>query len=112
MQAVDRGMASARRRFGALLVVLLLALLASGTVGYFIRYATSPSPAATSSPAHATAVAPGNPAGDRWWQDTPGTATTTSPVGDRWWQDAPAAPAAPAPGASGVADAGRRIDRG
>ena len=111
MQAVERGMASARRRFAALLAVLLLALLASGTVGYFIRYATAPS-ASVSSPVHTTAIAPGSPAGDRWWQDAPGAATTTNPVGDRWWQDAPAAPAAPQPGGSAVADAGRRIDRG
>lgn len=83
-----------RRTRGIALALVLLALLAGGAAGYFIR-------AATSSPAlvvpHAVVVAPralsGDPVGDRWWEDAAvaPSSVSSNPAGDRWWQDAPAA---------------------
>lgn len=97
MEAVQRGMAQGRRRVGVVLAVVLFALLASGSVGYLIRYATATAPGSTTSAAQHAVTQPG-PVGDRWWQDATNPAVPPDPAGDRWWQDPQfAAPSAAVP---------------
>lgn len=92
MEAVQRGMAQGRRRVGVVLGLLLFVLLASGSVGYLIRYATAPAPSSTTRTVPHVAAQAGNPAGDRWWQDTTGSAAASAPSGDHWWADPQFAP--------------------
>ena len=83
-----------RRTRGIALALVLLALLASGAAGYFIRAVTSSTaPIAQHSVAVAPSAASSNPAGDRWWEDAAAvpTSISTNPAGDRWWADAPVA---------------------
>ena len=94
MEAVQRGMAQGRRRVGVVLAVVLFALLASGSAGYLIRYATAPAPSSTTRTAPHVAAQAGHPAGDRWWQDAAGSAAASAPSGDRWWADPQFAPSA------------------
>lgn len=97
MEAVQRGMARGRRRVGVVLAVVLFALLASGSLGYLIRYVTTTAPGSTT-PAVQRAVTQPGPVGDRWWQDVTGPAAPAAPAGDRWWQDPQfAAPAGAVP---------------
>lgn len=89
MQAVQRGMVQGRRRVGVLLAVVLFALLASGSAGYLIRYATATATGSTTPAVQRAVAQPGSPVGDQWWQDAINTGAAAAPAsaGDRWWQD-------------------------
>jgi hypothetical protein len=106
MEAVHTGIAQGRRRVGVVFILLLLALLASGAAGYFIRYATTPAPTGTVQTVQHAAVVPGDAVGDRWWQDAaPAAPAASAPVGDRWWEDSGVS--APSGAASDVRDDSR-----
>ena len=87
MQAVQRGMVQGRRRVGVFLAVVLFALMASGSVGYLIRYATATAPGSTTPAVQRAVAQPGSPVGDQWWQDAVNPAAPPASAGDRWWQD-------------------------
>lgn len=95
MNATRTGFAVGVRRIrGIALGLVLLALLASGAAGYFIRAVTSSNALiAPRTVVVAPSAASSNPAGDRWWEDAAAgpIAISSNPAGDRWWQDAPAA---------------------
>lgn len=107
MEAVESRQVVGTRRTGVVIALVLVALLASVAIGYFVRYATAP--AATAAPAqHAAAIAPAGPVGDAWWKDAAPQLPALAPVGDQWWQDAPAS----APGPAAVFERGDvRADR-
>lgn len=87
MEAVQRGMAQGKRRVGVVLAVVLFGLLASGSVGYLIRYATATAPGSSTPAVQRAVTQPGNPVGDQWWQDATNPAAPQASAGDRWWQD-------------------------
>jgi hypothetical protein len=89
MNATRTGFTSGVHRIrGVAVALILLALLASGAAGYFIRVLSTPSPApvVTHAPAAASTGVSSNPVGDRWWQDQPGQAGSSVSV-DAWWKD-------------------------
>ena len=95
MNATRTGFTGGVRRIrGLALALVLLALLASGAAGYFIRAVTSSTALiATHTVVVAPSAASSNPAGDRWWEDAAvvPSSTSTNPAGDRWWADPPVA---------------------
>ena len=76
-----------RRTRGIALALMLLALLASGAAGYFIRAVTSPTARIAQ---HTVVVAPSaassNPAGARWWEDAAVPSGAVVSI-DAWWKD-------------------------
>lgn len=89
MNATRTGFAVGVRRIrGIALGLVLLALLASGAAGYFIRAVTSSNALiAPRTVVVAPSAASSNPAGDRWWQDAPAASGAVVSM-DAWWKDA------------------------
>lgn len=89
MNATRTGFAVGVRRIrGMALGLVLLALMASGAAGYFIRAVTSSNALiAPRTVVVAPSAASSNPAGDRWWQDAPAASGAVVSM-DAWWKDA------------------------